>query len=315
MQTSHCLTKLLVLGALAVSVASSPVMSAEQKNGCAGMRDWHEAVSCYDKRINAHDEALVEKYIKLYGGDESTQKIVKYDRDNWFADNKKVCGISNTHGLTEAQLLCLSLKYKDNVQVMSTYLEVMSGFINRPSPMLQVNNSLDKHVRLAMRQLGLSPVAMLNSNNVPVYYVIDSDANKCGMYFFDAHENQMTKLDAAISEVTDFTRSGDRYLLLLRSSTKTYEIIDEAYMLLKMQPHGATYTTARQRLVAARYYKKEDVCAKSNPVAASIDSASLVTNHRFMLSDSAGNDRIEFTLDKTDCGTNITKTFTIEKNI
>lgn len=307
--------KLFILAMLSM-IVSWPIALATKKNAtCEKQSDWHATISCYDGEIKTIDKALEEKYAMLFSDDKTLANSIKTDRNNWYANNEAVCGIDKYKSLTDIHLLCLSLKYKVRHKTLSMYFDLMAGYSKKPVHISGFSQQIDQPILKAIQESGISPVAVLNINDIPIYYVIDDDAQKQGMYFYDSNINQVQKIHPMIGEVVDFVEDDENYLMLLKGRSKTYEITDESYRLLKLQHNGDEYTTSMQRLISTRYYKKDDVCAKSNPASAAIKSASLVKDHRFITDEQGDTTKIEFTLDETDCSVNVAKTVSIVKNI
>lgn len=305
----------MVLAMTALMAGSPTVMAEKKKVNCGKNSDWHAAITCYNSAIKETDKALSEKYKALFGNDKSTMELIRKDRNAWYLHNKAACGISSESKLDDNQLLCLSAKYMTNHQLLAAYFEQMANFTNKPLAMANYGKKLEPQIAGLLKQKGLSPVVVAAQHAAPIFYVIDSNAEKHGMYFYDAQGGHLHKIKFGVGEVMDFVKNGENYLMVIKGYTRTYDVIDEAYSLVKLQRAGEEFTSINERLVASRFYARNDVCGKSNPSSGSLNTAKLVREHKFIADEAGIRRKIEIILEETDCGTSLSKTVSFEKNI
>lgn len=284
---------------------------------CMRLSDWYSGITCRNHTIAARDQQILAEYQKVFAADKNTTGFLHALHLAWYEATADVCRADTATSFTTAQLTCLAERYPYHQYMWVNGLKMLQEFDRtRLISMQQYANQGDTRIIHALQHEKLAPVAVsIVDKNLPVFYVFHDDGEKRGIYFYDSRSAKIVKILSRLSEMTAIRNIGDDYQMLFSAKSRAFDLTDEQYFLSTLMRSTDGFIVTAKNIVNARYYCKDDLCGKSMADSPDIATATIVRHYQFGTAADTGRPHIDFSMDKTDCRTNLTTTVSVDKKI
>lgn len=302
---------------LLITLLGATLPVAGYAKDCTQQSDWYAGVSCLDSQITDRDQKISELYNSLFEGENNSAGFMHTLHHDWYDAVASVCLADTATKLTMTQLACLADRYQYHQYMWLNVIKMFQDFNrNNLISMQRYAEAGDKQIIQALHHEKLSPFAVSVINKtLPVFYVFHDDGEKSGIYFYDTRSEKIIKIFSRISELTAIQNSGENYQMLFAGKFRSFGMTDEQYFLSTLTRSAGGFIVTAKNVMNSRYYNKDDVCGKSTQDTPGTATVTVVKFYKFVTDTNEGKSHIDFTVDKTDCSTNLTTTVSVEKNI